>query len=134
MGYPSRPSTLRLIFTDTLGDFCCGASLAAEYRNPFASPSSVEVAPANSQFSEIGQHANSTSHLRSLGTKEKAENFHTAKIIGKGAFSEVKLVSRKNDGKVYLPKSLLKQEVVSDIVYIRDMSRRLLREVEFKED
>lgn len=73
-------------------------------------------------------------YLRFLRTKEKAENFQTIKIIGKGAFGEVKLVSRKNDGKIYALKSLLKQEMVSGIVYIRDMSGRVLREIQFKKD
>jgi protein-serine/threonine kinase len=51
-------------------------------------------------------------YLRFLRTKEKAENFTTIKIIGKGAFGEVKLVQRKNDGKIYALKSLLKSEMV----------------------
>jgi hypothetical protein len=51
-------------------------------------------------------------YLRFLRTKEKPENFSTLKIIGKGAFGEVKLVQRKNDGKVYALKSLVKQEMV----------------------
>jgi protein-serine/threonine kinase len=52
------------------------------------------------------------SYLRFLRTKEKPENFSTLKIIGKGAFGEVKLVQRKNDGKIYALKSLVKQEMV----------------------
>ena len=51
-------------------------------------------------------------YLRFLRTKEKPENFTTLKIIGKGAFGEVKLVQRRNDGKVYALKSLVKQEMV----------------------
>ncbi|KAF2761939.1 serine/threonine-protein kinase cot-1 [Pseudovirgaria hyperparasitica] len=49
--------------------------------------------------------------LRFLRTKEKPENFQTLKIIGKGAFGEVKLVQRRNDGKVYALKSLVKSEM-----------------------
>ncbi|EKG19532.1 hypothetical protein MPH_03396 [Macrophomina phaseolina MS6] len=49
--------------------------------------------------------------LRFLRTREKPENFVTVKIIGKGAFGEVKLVQRKNDGKVYALKSLIKAEM-----------------------
>jgi len=52
-------------------------------------------------------------YLRFLRTKEKPENFATLKIIGKGAFGEVKLVQRKNDGKIYALKSLVKSEMVS---------------------
>ena len=53
--------------------------------------------------------------FRSLRTKERPENFSTLKIIGKGAFGEVKLVQRKNDGKIYALKSLVKSEMVHDI-------------------
>jgi serine/threonine protein kinase len=51
-------------------------------------------------------------YLRFLRTKEKPENFATLKIIGKGAFGEVKLVQRRNDGKIYALKSLVKSEMV----------------------
>jgi protein-serine/threonine kinase len=51
-------------------------------------------------------------YLRFLRTKERAENFQTIKIIGKGAFGEVRLVQRKNDGKIYALKSLVKSEMV----------------------
>jgi protein-serine/threonine kinase len=51
-------------------------------------------------------------YLRFLRTKEKPDNFSTLKIIGKGAFGEVKLVQRKNDGKIYALKSLVKAEMV----------------------
>ncbi|KAF2274569.1 serine/threonine-protein kinase cot-1 [Westerdykella ornata] len=50
-------------------------------------------------------------YLRFLRTKERPENFTTVKIIGKGAFGEVKLVQRKTDGKIYALKSLVKHEM-----------------------
>lgn len=50
-------------------------------------------------------------YLRFLRTKESPKNFATVKIIGKGAFGEVKLVSRKTDGKIYALKSLVKTEM-----------------------
>jgi protein-serine/threonine kinase len=49
--------------------------------------------------------------LRFIRTKESPKNFHTLKIIGKGAFGEVKLVQRKTDGKIYALKSLIKTEM-----------------------
>ncbi|PKY05249.1 putative serine/threonine protein kinase [Aspergillus campestris IBT 28561] len=49
--------------------------------------------------------------LRFLRTKESPTNFQTIKIIGKGAFGEVKLVQRKTDGKIYALKSLIKTEM-----------------------
>lgn len=50
-------------------------------------------------------------YLRFLRTKDKPENYQTIKIIGKGAFGEVKLVQKKADGKVYAMKSLIKTEM-----------------------
>ena len=49
--------------------------------------------------------------LRFIRTKESPQNFQTIKVIGKGAFGEVKLVQRKTDGKIYALKSLVKTEM-----------------------
>lgn len=51
-------------------------------------------------------------YLRFLRTKERPENYTTIRIIGKGAFGEVKLVQKKTDGKIYALKSLVKSEMV----------------------
>ena len=61
---------------------------------------------------EVTMRRQEAEYLRFLRTKERPENFSTLKIIGKGAFGEVKLVQRKNDGKVYALKSLVKHEMV----------------------
>ncbi|KAL8736157.1 MAG: hypothetical protein Q9166_000312 [cf. Caloplaca sp. 2 TL-2023] len=50
-------------------------------------------------------------YIRFLRTKETPQNFSTVKIIGKGAFGEVKLVMRKTDGQIYALKSLVKTEM-----------------------
>jgi protein-serine/threonine kinase len=50
-------------------------------------------------------------YLRFLRTKDSPNNYNTLKIIGKGAFGEVKLVQKKSDGKVYAMKSLIKSEM-----------------------
>ena len=49
--------------------------------------------------------------LRFIRTKESPQNFTTLKVIGKGAFGEVKLVQRKSDGKIYALKSLIKEQM-----------------------
>ncbi|KAK2732491.1 Serine/threonine-protein kinase [Myotisia sp. PD_48] len=49
--------------------------------------------------------------FRFIRTKETPSNFQTIKVIGKGAFGEVKLVQRKTDGKIYALKSLIKTEM-----------------------
>ena len=51
------------------------------------------------------------SYLRYLRHREQPQNFSTLKIIGKGAFGEVRLVTRKSDGKIYALKSLIKTEM-----------------------
>ncbi|KFX92060.1 hypothetical protein V495_03995 [Pseudogymnoascus sp. VKM F-4514 (FW-929)] len=50
-------------------------------------------------------------YLRFLRTRDKPDNYKTLKIIGKGAFGEVKLVQKKQDGRVYAMKSLVKTEM-----------------------
>lgn len=49
--------------------------------------------------------------LRFIRTRETVSNFSTLKIIGKGAFGEVRLVQRKTDAKIYALKSLIKSEM-----------------------
>lgn len=51
-------------------------------------------------------------YLRFLRTRDKPSNYKTLKIIGKGAFGEVKLVQKKQDGRVYAMKSLVKTEML----------------------
>lgn len=63
-----------------------------------------------------------TRELTSLGKKESQflrlrrtrlslEDFHTVKVIGKGAFGEVRLVQKRDTGKIYAMKTLLKSEM-----------------------
>ena len=49
--------------------------------------------------------------LRLRRTRLSLEDFHTIKVIGKGAFGEVRLVQKKDTGKVYAMKTLLKSEM-----------------------
>lgn len=52
-------------------------------------------------------------YLRFLRTRNKADDYETIKLIGKGAFGEVKLVRKKTDGKIYALKSLVKTQMVA---------------------
>ena len=70
------------------------------------------ISDASKARREILMRRQEAEYLRFLRTKERPENFSTLKIIGKGAFGEVKLVQRKNDGKIYALKSLVKHEMV----------------------
>ncbi|KAK9451165.1 kinase-like domain-containing protein [Limtongia smithiae] len=49
--------------------------------------------------------------LRLRRTKLALDDFHTVKVIGKGAFGEVRLVQKKDTGKIYAMKTLLKSEM-----------------------
>lgn len=51
-------------------------------------------------------------HLRLRRTKIKLSDFRTVKVIGKGAFGEVRLVQKVDTGKVYAMKSLQKAEML----------------------
>ena len=66
-------------------------------------------------------------YLRFLRTKEKPDNFSTLKVIGKGAFGEVKLVQRKNDGKIYALKGRPASHPVIGHSPHRSWKRRPLR-------
>lgn len=52
-------------------------------------------------------------YLRFLRTRNKADDYETLKLIGKGAFGEVKLVRKKTDKKIYALKSLVKTQMVA---------------------
>ena len=52
-----------------------------------------------------------TSYLRQIRTVESPSDYTTVKVIGKGAFGEVKLVTNKKTGKIYALKCLVKAEM-----------------------
>ncbi|ROT41450.1 kinase-like protein [Sodiomyces alkalinus F11] len=80
------------------------SEMEAKLQEPNQSPSRREQIWSTAGRKE-GQY------LRFLRTKDRPENYKTIKIIGKGAFGEVKLVQKKQDGKVYAMKSLIKTEM-----------------------
>lgn len=51
------------------------------------------------------------SFLRLRRTKIGLEDFRTVKVIGKGAFGEVRLCQKVDTGKIYAMKTLLKSEM-----------------------
>ncbi|EAU90471.2 AGC/NDR protein kinase [Coprinopsis cinerea okayama7 len=62
---------------------------------------------------EIRKYSKTESqHLRLRRTKIKLSDFKTVKVIGKGAFGEVRLVQKVDTGKVYAMKSLQKAEML----------------------
>ncbi|QPG93460.1 Cobalt uptake protein cot1 [Epichloe festucae Fl1] len=70
-------------------------------------------------------------YLRFLRTKDKPENYQTIKVIGKGAFGEVKLVQKRANGQVYAMKSLFKTEMLqrNQLAHVRS-ERDVLAEAE----
>lgn len=51
-------------------------------------------------------------YLRLRRTKLGVQDFHTIKVIGKGAFGEVRLVQKIDTGKIYAMKTMKKSEMV----------------------
>jgi protein-serine/threonine kinase len=75
----------------------------------------ITVSEARKQAKLLANRRSEATYLRFLRTKERVENFQTLKIIGKGAFGEVRLVSRKENNKIFALKSLIKSEMVHSI-------------------
>lgn len=73
---------------------------------------SRELSDARKEQKKSSMRKSEANFLRFLRTSERPQNYNTLKIIGKGAFGEVKLVQRKHDGKIYALKSLIKAEMV----------------------
>ncbi|KAK6335503.1 Serine/threonine-protein kinase [Orbilia brochopaga] len=63
----------------------------------------------NRQRANLGHQE--SQFLRLRRTRMSPDDFHTVKVIGKGAFGEVRLVQKKDTGKIYAMKTLLKTEM-----------------------
>lgn len=63
-------------------------------------------------------------HLRLKRTKIRLTDFRTVKVIGKGAFGEVRLVQKLDTGKVYAMKTLQKAEMLK-----RDQVRAVIQAI-----
>merc|ERR1711920_225443 len=50
--------------------------------------------------------------MKNRRKKVTVEHFYTVKIIGRGAFGEVRVVKKKDDGEVYAMKTMLKKEMI----------------------
>lgn len=73
---------------------------------------SKDLSDARKEQKKNNMRKSEANFLRFLRTSERPQNYNTLKIIGKGAFGEVKLVQRRHDGKIYALKSLIKAEMV----------------------
>ncbi|KAJ7224302.1 kinase-like domain-containing protein [Mycena pura] len=73
----------------------------------------IQVHTPDAKEREIRKYAKlEASHLRLRRTKIMLTDFRTVKVIGKGAFGEVRLVQKLDTGKVYAMKSLNKAEML----------------------
>lgn len=82
---------------------CRQTELEQRLRDPRASQEGVWMSAGKQE----------AKYLRFLRTRNKVQDYDTINIIGKGAFGQVKLVRKKNDGKVYALKSLLKTQMIA---------------------
>ncbi|KAJ7700121.1 AGC/NDR protein kinase [Mycena rosella] len=62
------------------------------------------------QLQQLGKKE--STFLRLRRTKLGLDNFRTVKVIGKGAFGEVRLVQKTDTGKIYAMKTLKKEEML----------------------
>ncbi|PFH51768.1 hypothetical protein AMATHDRAFT_2683 [Amanita thiersii Skay4041] len=73
----------------------------------------TQVPTPDGKEREIRKYSRTESQqLRLRRTKIKLSDFQTVKVIGKGAFGEVRLVQKVDTGKVYAMKSLQKAEML----------------------
>lgn len=73
----------------------------------------IQIPTSDGKEREIRKYAkHEGSVLRLRRTKIKLADFRTVKVIGKGAFGEVRLVQKLDTGKVYAMKSLHKAEML----------------------
>ncbi|KAJ7155355.1 AGC/NDR protein kinase [Mycena crocata] len=73
----------------------------------------IQIHTPDGKEREIRKYAKmEASHLRLRRTKITLADFRTVKVIGKGAFGEVRLVQKVDTGKVYAMKSLQKAEML----------------------
>ncbi|KAJ7283628.1 kinase-like domain-containing protein [Mycena rebaudengoi] len=63
------------------------------------------------QLQQLGKKE--STFLRLRRTKLGLDNFRTVKVIGKGAFGEVRLVQKTDTGKIYAMKTLKKEEMLN---------------------
>ncbi|TLD17581.1 uncharacterized protein PgNI_01565 [Pyricularia grisea] len=63
-------------------------------------------------------------YLRFLRTPNRPDDYDTIKLIGRGAFGEVRLVRRKQTGKVFALKSLLKSQTIAQLQAARVRAER----------
>ncbi|KAF9240650.1 kinase-like domain-containing protein [Melanogaster broomeanus] len=71
------------------------------------------IIPNDAKEREIRKYRKLESqHLRLRRTKIRLTDFRTVKVIGKGAFGEVRLVQKVDTGKVYAMKTLQKAEML----------------------
>jgi protein-serine/threonine kinase len=69
------------------------------------------------------------SFLRLRRTRIGLEDFRTVKVIGKGAFGEVRLVQKADTGKIYAMKTLKKNEMFKkdQVGLVHRRARRMLK-------
>lgn len=80
-----------------------------ELERRLASETRMSEERKDRQRQQLGKHE--SSYLRLRRTRLHPDDFLTVKVIGKGAFGEVRLVQKKDTGKIYAMKTLLKSEM-----------------------
>ncbi|KAJ3219116.1 Serine/threonine-protein kinase [Clydaea vesicula] len=90
--------------TGGISQFTIDRATAAKYR--------LEFFYKQSLAETVDREARESEFLRLRRVKLGVDDFQTIKVIGKGAFGEVRLVQKKDTGKIFAMKSLRKTEMV----------------------
>ena len=80
-----------------------------ELERRLASETRMSEERKDRQRQQLGKHE--SHYLRLRRTRLSPDDFLTVKVIGKGAFGEVRLVQKKDTGRIYAMKTLLKSEM-----------------------
>lgn len=86
-----------------------GAISRVELERELANEPRMSEERKNRRRQQLGKQESSFLRLRRM--RLSADDFLTVKVIGKGAFGEVRLVQKKDTGKIYAMKTLLKSEM-----------------------
>lgn len=91
-------------------DCCCRVSRRVEVERKLAADTMMSDDRKQRQLIGLGKKEGS--FLRLKRTKMGLTDFRTVKVIGKGAFGEVRVVQKVDTGRIYAMKTLKKEEML----------------------
>ncbi|PSR87089.1 serine/threonine kinase [Coniella lustricola] len=114
-GYQSRARQNRVTCSQVAADFFKDSVKRARERNLRQTDLEHRLKDPRNAAEALwaGSGKQEAKYLRFLRTRNKASDYDIIKLIGKGAFGEVKLVRKKMDGRIYALKSQVKTQTIA---------------------